>query len=184
MVAHAVRRGRIQTHTVASDGHNGWARGAAKLVYVQATSKADREFGRFLARFEVHAEVVTDGLAYWAREDGSRLAYENDSDMRTAPTYFWAGRERSATLRREPTVYRVVGDPAAIHRLSGVWYVAGRVEDVVPVRVAGAAGSGTLSEGARRRVRRMRVLRLKDGEAIPTGREPAPAAFLPAHEVA
>ena len=74
----------------------------------------------------------------------------------------------------EPELWRMVGDPAALalladdNHMGRVWWVKG-VQLGMNVRVGGrAAGAGELSEGAKRRGRESRALRLKDDERKPT----------------
>ncbi len=81
----------------------------------------------------------------------------------------------------EPDGWLVVvgGDRPPVDALSALlaqWWVKG-AERVTTTRVGGAAaGGGELSEGAKRRLRAQRELRLKDGEERPTERA-ADAAF-------
>jgi hypothetical protein len=178
-VVRAVKSGRIRVATKETDGFDRVViRNHGIIVYVKATSKAAREFDRYLARFELHAEQVSEGLDYWCRADGGFIAYVGQDEV-CPPLYYEAGKERRAERRSEPTAWHVIGDDAEIlARLTNEWYVDGRAHDVCPVRVTGqAAGGGELSEGAKRRMRVQRELRLKDAEAKPSERQ-ADEAFL------
>lgn len=82
----------------------------------------------------------------------------------------------------EPDAWKVVAEPAALAKLGGPlsrpWWVKA-VELLTTARVGGAAaGGGEWSEGAKRRARTQRELRLKDGERPPTGREAETEQFV------
>lgn len=103
------------------------------------------------------------------------------SDVRRDRGRFFARWSMTAELvwegpPGEPSAWLVVagadGDPvAAFTALRSQWWVRG-CERVMSGRVGGrASGGGELGEGAKRRLRTLRELRLKDGEEPPTERD-------------